>query len=119
MAAWPSWADMAGSLHDVADVPRPDIPGVPFSPIRSTLPDLFREPECDAAGPGSRGRHAGPPSQILGSLRFRGWDSLQGNMECCPQKGESRCGRIHQALASGRPVSLVVGYGNIIPAQDP
>src|SRR3979411_2663294 len=41
--------------------------------IRPPLPGLCREPECDAAGPGNRVRHAEPLWPALGSSRFRYW----------------------------------------------
>ena len=44
---------------------------------RRPLPGLFRAPECDAAGPGKRGRHAWRLSRTPGSSRFRDWDLLR------------------------------------------
>ena len=62
---------------------KPTSVALPFSlRIRPLLPDSIREPECDAAGRGTRGRHAELRSRILRSWQFRDWDLLRGNMEC-------------------------------------
>ena len=49
-----------------------------FSPrIRRPWPGSWRAPECDAAGPGNRGRHASLLSRTPGSWRSRDWGWLR------------------------------------------